>query len=136
MAAILVVDDEPVIREMLMLVLERGGFVVHGAANGVQALYKYHLYSDEIEVVISDVAMPEMDGVALALHLLAERPDLPMILMSDHCDESGFCSQPNLRFLPKPFDLSTLVFTVRNLVTRAGQALTPVPARNPTVSIL
>jgi two-component system cell cycle sensor histidine kinase/response regulator CckA len=122
MSAILVVDDEPMIREMLMLVLERSGFSVVSAANGVQALYKYHLYRDDIELVICDIAMPEMDGPALAKRLLAERPDLPMIMMSDQCDSIDLASQPALRFLPKPLDLSMLIATVRNLVTE-GKSL-------------
>jgi CheY-like chemotaxis protein len=125
MAAILVVDDEPLIREMLMLVLERGGFTVLCAGNGVQALHKYHLYRDDIELVISDVSMPEMGGESLAMRLLAERPDLPVILLSDQCDSIDMTPHPNLRLLPKPFDLATLLSTVRSLVAEGRSLSTP-----------
>jgi|SRR5262245_48048582 DNA-binding NtrC family response regulator len=117
MAAILIVDNEPLIREMLMLVLERSGFAVVSAANGIQGLRKYHLYQDDIELVICDVAIPEMNGTMLVERLSAEQPNLPIIVMSDERDTGDLGSQPNLRFLPKPFDLTTLLSTVNSLVS-------------------
>ena len=116
MATILVVDDEPLIRDMLTLVLKREGFSVVCAANGVQALYKYRLYKDDIELVICDVVMPELGGPALAERLLVEQPDLPIILMSDECDNIDSTSRRNLRFLAKPFNLATLRSTVQSLM--------------------
>ena len=116
MATILVVDDEPLIRDMLTLVLKREGFSVVCAANGVQALYKYRLYKDDIELVICDVVMPELGGPALAERLLVEQPDLPIILMSDECDNIDSASRRNMRFLAKPFNLATLRSTVQSLV--------------------
>jgi two-component system OmpR family response regulator len=135
MATILVVDDEPQICEMLSLILERGGFVVYSAANGVQALHKYHLYRNDIDLVIADIAMPDIDGEALASRLLAERADLPMILMSPCCDPTDD-SRPNVRYLPKPFELSTLLSTVRSLLTKARVIPALVPEHNRAVSIL
>jgi len=118
MAAVLVVDDEPVIREMLMLILERGGFAVVSAANGVEGLHKYRQYKDDIELVICDVTMPETDGPNLVKRLLRDQPELPIIIMSDHCDSIDLGSQQNLRFIPKPFSLSTLLSTVRSLISK------------------
>jgi len=122
MAAVLVVDDEPVIREMLMLILERNGFAVVSAANGAQGLHKYRLYKDDIELVICDVAMPEMDGPTLIERLLKERPELPIIMMSDQSDSIDLGSHPNMRFIPKPFDLSRLLSTARSLISQ-GKSL-------------
>ena len=116
MSEILVVDGEPLICQLLVEVLEGEGFGVVSAANGQQALAKYRLHAKDIELVISDVVMPEMNGPALARRLLAERPDLPIILMSDQADISDLGSQPIVRFLSKPFDLESLVSTVRDLV--------------------
>lgn len=135
MAAILVVDDEPQICDMLSLILERGGFIVYCAANGLQALHKYHLYRNDIDLVIADMVMPDMGGEALASRLLAERADLPMILMSPCCDSTDE-SRPNLRYLPKPFDLSTLLSTVRNLLAQARVASALVPEHKRAASIL
>ena len=116
MSEILVVDGEPLICQLLVEVLEGEGFSVVSAANGQQALVKYRLHAKDIELVISDVVMPEMNGPALARRLLAERPDLPIILMSDPADISDLGSQSIVRFLSKPFDLESLVSTVRDLV--------------------
>jgi CheY-like chemotaxis protein len=116
MPAILVVDNEPLIREMLTIVLENEGFSVVSAADGVQALLWYHLHRQEIKLVISDVMMPKMNGFELARRLMAERPDIPIILMSDQADSTNLGPQPAVRFLPKPFDLSALLSTVQSLV--------------------
>lgn len=124
MPAILVVDDEPSIRKMLTLILQRGGFTVFTAANGAQALHKYQLYKDDIDLVISDCSMPVMDGKALTTRLLSERPDLPVILLSDESDAIDFGSQSTLRFLPKPFDLKTLLSTVQSMVSESTQLST------------
>jgi len=117
MPAILVVDDEPLIREMLMLVLERGGFAVISAANGPQALSKYRLYKEDIELVICDVAITGTGGLSLVKNLQADQPDLPIILLSDHRDSMDLTSVSTLRFLPKPFDLFTLLSIVRSLIS-------------------
>src|SRR5215467_8150996 len=106
MAAILVVDDEPLIREMLARILEREGFAAICAADGVQALHKYHLHKVDIELVISDCSMPKLDGPTLAALLLKEQSDLPIILMSEGCEGIDIGSSPTFRFLPKPFDLA------------------------------
>ena len=116
MSEILVVDGEPLICQLLVEVLEGEGFGVVSAANGQQALAKYRLHAKDIELVISEVVMPEMNGLALARRLLAERPDLPIILMSDQADTSDRGSRSIVRFLSKPFDLESLVSTVRDLV--------------------
>jgi DNA-binding NtrC family response regulator len=124
MPAILVIDNEPLMREMLTLVLENEGFSVVSSADGVQALLCYHHYRREIELVISDIVMPKMNGVELAQHLLAERPDLPIILMSDQADITDLGPQHTVHFLPKPFDLSTLLSTVRSLMAEESSVST------------
>ena len=123
MPEILVVDDEPLIRQLLIEVLEGEGFSVVSAANGLQALVKYQLHAKDIDLVISDVVMAEMNGPALARRLLAERPDLPIILMSDQADTCDLGSQSIVRFLSKPFDLESLVSTVRGLVAEGRSTI-------------
>ena len=88
------------------------------AANGVEGLHKYRLYKDDIALVICDVTMPEMDGPTLVMRLLREQPEQPIIMLSDHCESIDLGSQPNLRFIPKPFSLSTLLSTVRSLISK------------------
>ncbi len=124
MPAILVVDDEPLIREMLALVLEREGFAVYCAADGAEALHKYRLHRDEIELVISDCIMPRVDGPTLAARLAVERPELPMILMSDTFSVEDLDPNLHLQFLPKPFDISGLLSAVHSLIPESKSVST------------
>jgi len=118
MSAILVVDDEPAIRELLALSFEEAGFTVFAAGNGREALHIWHFHQDEIDLVLSDVVMPGMDGRTLAMKLLAERPGLPVLLTSGSCAELDLGSHETIHFLAKPFDLANLVGTVQMLVAQ------------------
>lgn len=79
---LLVVDDEPSILETLRRTLEHHGYRVLTARNGAQALAEFDLHADDIQAVITDVMMPEMDGVALCRALRELRPDLPLVVSS------------------------------------------------------
>jgi two-component system, cell cycle sensor histidine kinase and response regulator CckA len=112
MATVLVVDDEPVIRSLVAEVLQGEGHSVFSASSGTQALSLFHSH-DEIDLLISDVAMPEMDGPALARTLRAERPSLPVLLMSGSCENAQVNSR--FEFLSKPFSIIELLTRVRRL---------------------
>jgi two-component system, cell cycle sensor histidine kinase and response regulator CckA len=118
MATVLVVDDEPIICSLVTEVLRRDGHSVFAAGCASQALSLFRSH-DEIELVISDVVMPEMDGPALARELQAERPGLSVLLMSGCC-ESGHVN--SFDFLSKPFTLGELVARVRTLADRLQAA--------------
>jgi len=94
---ILLVEDEPVIRELLAILLEEEGYAVVQAADGLEALQTVDDYP--IDVVLSDVKMPRLDGAALARHLCAREDPLPVILMSAVYAEVDL---PGVRFLRKP----------------------------------
>ena len=115
MATVLVVDDEPVVRTLMTQVLQQEGFSVFTAACAAQALAVFATHRREIDLLISDIVMPGMDGPALAARLQKECPGLPVLLMSGHCDagqlEHGF------EFLPKPFSMSELLRRVHNLAS-------------------
>ena len=78
---ILLVDDEDLLREGLREILELRKFNVLEAANGADALEQFAL-ADKIDLVISDVVMPEMDGVDFIDHLRKSFPDVPILTMS------------------------------------------------------
>mgnify|MGYP001281207245 CR=1 FL=1 len=78
---ILLVDDEDLLREGLREILELRSFNVLEAANGADALEQFAL-ADKIDLVISDVVMPEMDGVDFIDHLRKSFPDVPILTMS------------------------------------------------------
>jgi len=128
MPTILIVDDEPLIRTLLMLILEQGGYAVFSAENGAEALTIARRYGDGIDLVVSDVLMPEMDGPTLASRLRTERPKLPVLLMSDAYAVEDLGLRKAYPFLPKPFDLTTFMTVVRHMVEqRPAPATTAAP---------
>ena len=76
----LIVDDEPSASDYLRLLLEQDGFEVRATANGVEALIA--LETNPFELVISDLRMPQMDGLELLSHLKQRWPDLPVIVLT------------------------------------------------------
>jgi CheY-like chemotaxis protein len=94
---ILVVEDEPAIRELMAILLEEEGYTVHQACDGLEALATVDQHP--VDLVLSDVKMPRLDGAALAHHLRAQPNPLPVILMSAVYAEVDL---PGVRFLRKP----------------------------------
>jgi DNA-binding NtrC family response regulator len=96
----LVVDDEPVIRKYLRLILQRIGIQSIEADNAVEALRLLQKVGDEISLVITDIKMPgDMDGIDLAYSAQNSFSNLPVILISGFVDQvpAGFT------FVRKPF---------------------------------
>jgi PAS domain S-box-containing protein len=78
---ILVVDDDPFVREMLTSILESSGYLVATAENGLEAIEKY-LADPSIDLIVSDVNMPEMDGIQLIKELRNKSLDVPIIMVT------------------------------------------------------
>ena len=111
---VLVVDDEPMLREMVAQMLENDGFSVLTAGNGPDAIDLSRSHQGEIDLLVSDVRMPLMDGCTLANHLQAENPALPVLLMSGYCENETRRSR--FPMLPKPFSMKSLLGVVRDLL--------------------
>lgn len=77
---ILVVDDEPVVRELTVEILRRSGYAPQGVPSARHALEL--LDRESFDLVVSDVVMPEMTGVEFLYELRLRQPDLPVILMT------------------------------------------------------
>ena len=115
-SVILVADDEPLIRNLVTLLMQREGHLVLSAANGHEGLELSRQYPGSIELVITDVQMPRLNGTDLCAHLIEERPGIK-VLMITGADMGEITSQNiNLPFLPKPFDGKTLVARVRAIL--------------------
>lgn len=80
MATILVIDDDQEVREFLVTVLERDGHEVKAACNGRDGVTMFR--EDPVQVVITDIIMPEKDGIETILDLRREHPDLKVIAIS------------------------------------------------------
>jgi DNA-binding NtrC family response regulator len=115
---VLVVDDEPMIRWFAARVLREEGFGVHEATDGAEALEVICAGIAAIDVVLSDIVMPRMNGVQLLQSLSTLRPDLPVILMSGYgtaqLAELGIASPCGV--LGKPFSPEALVAEVRRCI--------------------
>ena len=114
-AKILVVDDEPAIRELIVAVLEDEGYQAIAAGSGSRALEL--LPRERPDLVVMDIMMPEMDGRE-ALRRMREHPELaliPVVIMSAAFapDRVG---QRVAAFLTKPFDLDHLLETVAGIL--------------------
>ncbi|MBM9515226.1 hybrid sensor histidine kinase/response regulator [Desulfogranum marinum] len=108
---ILLVEDEEMVRNMTTSMLTCLGFKVLEAIDGVDAVEIFQKHQDEIDVVVSDLTMPRMDGWETLTTLRRIRPDLPVIVASGH-DESmvfagGYLESPQV-FLHKPYKISAL----------------------------
>ena len=89
MSTVLVVEDSPVAREVVMKILQREGYDVVGACNGVEAMDFLHSTSTCPDLVLLDVMMPEKDGITLLQELRTEPQykELPVILLTALSDE-------------------------------------------------
>ena len=118
MTSVLVVDDEIAVRRFAVRVLEREGYVVVEARDGVEALEVIKQGSTLIEVVVSDIVMPRLNGVELMQSLFGSHPDLPVILMSGYATgalaELGIAAP--CAILPKPFPSERLLEEVRRCI--------------------
>ena len=118
---ILLVEDEEGLRALNARGLSSRGYTVLEAANGVEAMELIE-NGGPIDLVVSDVVMPEMDGPTLLKEMRRANPDLKMIFVSGYAEEAFQKNLPpggQFAFLPKPFTLKQLVATVKE--TMAGQ---------------
>ena len=111
---LLLVEDEDAVRAFAVKALERKGYTVLGAASGEEALQQLEA-EDDIELMISDVVMPGMDGPALVRAARARWPQLKVIMMSGYAEEQlrKSLEAPDIGFLPKPFGLNDLALAVK-----------------------
>jgi len=115
-SVILVADDEALVRNLVALLMQQDGHFVLSAADGYEGLELSRQYPGTIDLVITDVQMPRLNGADLCAHLLEERPGIKVLVMSG-ADMSEIVSQNvNLPFLPKPFDGKTLKARVRSIL--------------------
>jgi two-component system cell cycle sensor histidine kinase/response regulator CckA len=108
---VLVVDDEPSLRRFAARVLEEAGYRVHQAADGLDALELVRVRGSLLDVVVSDVVMPRLNGVQLLERLSVSHPELPVLLMSGYATEQlahrGITAP--CAMLPKPFPPERLI---------------------------
>jgi PAS domain S-box-containing protein len=114
---VLLVEDEPTLRELTSAFLQSKGYRVLEASNGVQALELCRMHP-KIAVLVTDVVMPELGGPALAAYATKMVPDLKVILMSGYTDRAidQNVLEGGTEFLQKPFSFDTLTRTIRRVL--------------------
>jgi CheY-like chemotaxis protein len=114
---LLLVEDEPVLRQLAQLVLEGQGYAVLLAANGQDALRVAQEHKEPpIRLVVTDVVMPQMGGKVMAEWLKTTYPDLKILFTSGYTDEAiarQGVQEPGVAFLPKPYKPEILIHRVR-----------------------
>jgi PAS domain S-box-containing protein len=113
---ILVVEDEAMLRAVCKQALERFGYSVMVAADGTQALRTFRQHAEEIDLVLSDLVMPNMGGPELARALKHEFPNVKLLLVSGYSGREAAARRgvdPSIPFLEKPWALEDLLRTVR-----------------------
>ena len=119
----IVIEDEVAIRELVASMLRRMGFEVVGAASADEGLKVILSSVNGFDLVVSDVAMPGMNGCDLARRVTSLRPSTAVLLMTgcsdEHLDQYGLSDAMNV--LRKPFDLDSLAARVEKLVAGLPQ---------------
>ena len=121
---VLVVDDEELTRQTITRMLEAGGFTVVTAANGAEALEYLSKRSADVDIVLSDVTMPEMNGIDLSYHIRDRYPRMPVAIVSgDVSDlEKSIIGRADVPFIKKPFHAESLYSAVREAIRRQSAA--------------
>ena len=120
-SVILVADDDALFRKLITLLMKQDGYFVLAAANGHEALELSRRYVGSIDLLITDVEMPRLNGTDLCAHLLDERPGIRVLVISDGEGMKEMVShEADLPFLPKPFDPKTLKAKVRTILAAAA----------------
>ncbi|MGB6937917.1 MAG: response regulator, partial [Xanthobacteraceae bacterium] len=113
---ILLVEDEEGLRQLNARGLASRGYTVLEAGNGVEAIEVLEKSSSQIDLVVSDVVMPEMDGPTLLRELRTRNPGLKIIFVSGYAEDAFQKHLPadgQFAFLAKPFTLKQLVNAVK-----------------------
>jgi two-component system, cell cycle sensor histidine kinase and response regulator CckA len=113
---VLLVEDEDAVRSFASRALATRGYTVLEASSGIEALEIMDREHGQVDLVVSDVVMPEMDGPTLLRHLRERNPGIRIVFMSGYAEEAfrkNLSAGENFIFLPKPFTLKKLAETVK-----------------------
>ena len=122
---ILIVDDEEQVRRLLVRGLQQGEYDVIEAAGAQEAIAILEQENGQVQLVVTDIAMPVMNGVELADRIHARWPSLPVLFVSGHPYDVVALNQDAIaadRFLQKPFKVATLLAKVRGALDRTTRS--------------
>jgi len=119
---VLVVDDHDTTRQTISKMLEAGGFSVMTASSGSEALARLARDSRDIDLVLSDVTMPGMNGIDLSYQIREQYPSIPVAIVSgDVSDlERSIIGRFEVPFIKKPFHAESLFSAVKEAIRKHG----------------
>ena len=119
---ILLVEDEDSVRSVASALLRQQGYHVLDASTPRAALAIFEQHAREIDLLLTDVVMPEMSGPALAQRFVGMRPELQVLFISGYATPAlaREMENPKMKFLSKPFQASALVAAVRDIFNQAA----------------
>jgi CheY-like chemotaxis protein len=115
MAAVLVVEDNDAVRQLVVMLLEQKGHDVLSASNGLEGLMVYSSYHSRVDLVLTDVDMPQMDGIQLVARIRSQDPARKILFMSGRATEDSD-RIGNCPILSKPFRPDQLMAAVETLL--------------------
>jgi CheY-like chemotaxis protein len=127
--SILIVDDEPdlpdLFRQRFRREVRQGQYVLHFAASAEEGLLRLVEFGPELIVILSDINMPGMDGLALLREIKHRRPELPVVMVTAYGDDERMRTAKELgaaAFLAKPVDFDRLKQHLAELIPRSSNA--------------
>ncbi len=118
---LLVVEDERGVRELVTAMLTQHGYKVLKAADALEAVHVAHQHEGPIDLLLTDVMMPQMSGRELAKQLLPERPEMRVVYLSGYTENTVLqrgVLEPGVDFLAKPFSQEALARKLREVLDR------------------
>ena len=113
---ILLVEDEPAVRQLFAQALKRAGYSVYEARNGQEAMKVFDQHGDVIDMLLTDMRMPYMGGAELAHHLRGRRRSLKLLCISGY--PGNLDPELAIDFLAKPFSRDDLLKKVREVLDK------------------
>jgi DNA-binding NtrC family response regulator len=114
---VLIVDDEEMLRNLLVSVLSKQGQNCQTAKDGLEALEK--IKNDSFDAVVTDIVMPHMDGITLTKEMVKLYPDLPILIITGHAEEysaKSAIAAGAREFIKKPFSITELDLRFRKMM--------------------
>jgi two-component system cell cycle sensor histidine kinase/response regulator CckA len=122
---VLVVDDEPVVAKFAQTVLERAGYTVMTANDGAEALQFCERHDGEIDLLLTDIQMPRLNGLELVQRLVEQNLNMPVLFMTGYKGDAELKGpQPSAKereaLLQKPFTPARLLGAIENALHSPG----------------
>jgi two-component system response regulator PilR (NtrC family) len=115
MAAVLIIDDEQTVRDMLSMILSRHGYEVLMAADGEEGLATFAARSEEIDLVLLDLSMPKMPGTEVLARIKDLEPDAQVVILTGFAEDVEGIERAT-EILYKPYRMEEFLAMVRRLL--------------------